>query len=407
MDINIAKEVTQKKILDELGMISALTADIAKGYKIDSWGAYNEYVKNGQAKKVFEVGDVITIKYTDTAGTERDMDWVVAGFRDKVIDGRTFKDVPVLLMPYASYESVVFGNNEAMYVAPAGGLAAGTYNVHVGTGYLGFVSGMDFQFTLETALAEGAQLFVKGISDTTDPTNMTLQIFDSPNATTATAEIQTSAGTGGTNLGTINSRGRSLTTGLNSIQRMRYGNGNYKESQQRQWANADLVKDTWWEAKNPWQRKHSDASGKNGFMYGLPTDFKAILTPTTVVTCYNTVEATEFGVNSYETEDYFWLPSKEEIYGVANLSGVTEGGILDYMKERTGLDAPSDAACATRIFYAMENHTSASTVRLRSCNRSDGCNAWIVTSSTGQLYTNSGNGSYRAALACQPINPYI
>lgn len=401
MDINIAKEATQKKVLDELGKVSALTAIIAKGYELDSWGAYNEYVKAGQGKEIFEVGDTFTITYTATNGTEYDMDWVVAGFKDKVINGKTYKDVPILTTPYATLESMNFGEEEIMYYTEEG-LPAGTYYFEVMEKYQGWNAGDTVQFTLEHEVPAGGQIGsdLKAL----DGGLCKIWTFSGPHSTTKIETVTAISGTSGTKLGEVYSG--KINGQFNGLGRTWYGTGNYKESMQRQWANSDQLKEHWWTPANPWQRTENCVKNYNGFLCGLPNDFKSIVLPTTVVTAYDNTEAAERGETFYETQDMFWLLSKEEVHGTPNVANEHEGALLDYWEERTGLTAPSDAACNTRIVYQMDNHATACYVRLRSATRSSRFNTWCVYTS-GQLGNGNGNSACRALLACQPLNPSI
>ena len=133
----------------------------------------------------------------------------------------------------------------------------------------------------------------------------------------------------------------------------------------------------------------------DGLLLGLDTDFLKVINPVKVQVAANTV--TDSGAKDV-MYDKFWLPSIEEMYGSPQAPGI-EGAYLPYVKAITGLENPSNDANAGRIAYALENHNSAQSVRLRSANRGNSSNAWIVNAS-GTLYNTGAGGTYRSRLAC-------
>ena len=164
-----------------------------------------------------------------------------------------------------------------------------------------------------------------------------------------------------------------------------YGYNRWSESGIRAWLNSDQAKGNWFGAYferggSQVARRAADIapdqhSTVNGFLKGLDPDFVAILGEIQVETSCNTI--TDSGVTD-TTYDKIFLPSLEQIYCTPEAAGV-EGDYWEYWKERLGLTSPASYYPTTYpnyIMYALENHSSAQYVRLRSAYRGYSCNAW-------------------------------
>ena len=81
------------------------------------------------------------------------------------------------------------------------------------------------------------------------------------------------------------------------------------------------------------------------------------------------------------TYDKVFIPSLEEMYINPQISG--EGEAHEYYKRQAGTTSPlaQYGTYPQMITYAVENHTSAQIVRLRSAARGDAGHTWIVYSS--------------------------
>lgn len=189
---------------------------------------------------------------------------------------------------------------------------------------------------------------------------------------------------------------------MNNLQRAAYGYNRWSQSAIRQWLNSDADVGEWWTPQNVFDRPPQQLATLRGFMAGLPSDFKAVLAPVKVTTALNTVTDSDIGT-SEDTYDTFFLPSLEQEYIVPQLSNV-EGAYWPYWKERLGLSEPqatgSAGANANHIRYAIESHTSAQNVTLRSAYRGFGCYRWYL-STTGYAYS-YGYGYGLAATALRP-----
>ena len=124
--------------------------------------------------------------------------------------------------------------------------------------------------------------------------------------------------------------------------------------------------------------------------------------PTKVVTALNTVTDSTSS-NSVEpletTYDKIYLPALEQMSIEPELAG--EGSTWDYWKRASNMTTKMkkwQTYPQIRTF-AIENHTSPQSVRLRSANRGYSCYAWCVYSS-GSVSGNYAVGALRCAPAC-------
>lgn len=190
-----------------------------------------------------------------------------------------------------------------------------------------------------------------------------------------------------------------------------YGYNRWSESGIRAWLNSEAAAGNWFGSyfeRNGAQvaRRAADVAptqhgSVNGFMKGLPAEFKAILGEIKVQTSCNTV--TDEGVTDV-THDKIFLASLEQMYGTPQASGV-EGDYWEYWKQRLGLTSPAayhPTIYENYITYALENHSSAQYVRLRSAYRGNSYSTWHVYAG-GYLTHGYAHGANRCAPACVVI----
>ena len=369
-----------------------------------------EIVRRGEAPNVFTVGDQIMVKWNN--GTQ---DYIlpfdIVHFDDvELQDGET---VPgMFIQSHFALEGVQFDQNEAFYVVPAGGLAAGTYHFKMGNSWgSNVVADKSYQFTLAESYAEGdllqlgtATSEVSGLPDTA-PANWRVRTYKASGSTPAglaasTTEIVALAeGTGGTDLGTLSSSTKYGTSGLNNMQRSGYGYNRWSQSAIRQWMNSDAAAGSWFTPQNPYDRKPDQLASLRGMKAGFEQGFLNILKPIKVTTALNTVSDDQIGA-SENTFDMFFLASLEQEYIAPQASGV-EGHYWEYWKRRLGLTnpQPTGQAFPAHIRYAYNAKTSAQNCRLRSAYRGYAYNTWNVNPS-GTAYTSSATGASRAVPAC-------
>ena len=306
---------------------------------------------------------------------------------------------------YAFPDAVPFDEPEAIYYAGAGGLAAGTYNIPIGSAYgEGWQVGKAIQFTLNNAMDEGDQLVINcGTNANNDPTNGRTWNVYAAGSTTSKDTGTTSNGTSGTSLGTIGNVNAHRTNGqLNAISHVVYGSGRWKHSAIRQWLNSAKAAGSWWTAQNPWDRPPSVAASLRGFLAGLSPDLLAILEPVDVVTALNTQEG--FAEETETTQDLIFLPSLEEMYITQQLADV-EGVPWDYFKtlaDEAGLSGrfAQYGTYPVLITYNASNTTSPVYVWLRSAYRGYANIAWNVGNS-GDVRTHGAYGTLRGCPACK------
>lgn len=208
--------------------------------------------------------------------------------------------------------------------------------------------------------------------------------------------LTTGTSTSGTNLGTQTANTR-VTTGtyfLNSSNEMDYGWNRWKFSAIRQYLNSAAGVGAWWTAQDGFDIRPDELATKAGFLSGWSEEFINAIKPIKVTTYPNTVQDDTGGNTPDVTVDKVFLPSLEQIYATPQKSG--EGEYHEYWKRKVGRTSPMDqyGTYPNAITYALENHTSAQYVRLRSAHRGGASNAWYVNSS-GIVGNSNANGSYR------------
>ena len=353
-------------------------------------------VNAGLASALYPVGTQILDKWSKVAGgTEYSAPWDVVHHYangDMALDWH-----------YALADGVPFDAPEAIYYAPAGGLAAGTYHILIGTAYGdGWSTSKAIQFTLTAAMDEGDQLFINcGTNNANDPTNGRAWNVYAQGSTTSKQSGTTSNGTGGTSLGTIGATNAHKTEGnLNAISRVVYGSGRWKESAIRQYLNSSAAAGAWWTPQNGWDRPPAEAATLRGFLAGFSEDFLSVLQNVTVVTALNTQG--DYSEDTETTQDKIFLPSMTEWYINPQYA---EGEEWDYYKtlaQEAGLTGKFQQYQTYEILkkYRVDSTTSAVYVWLRSCGRGHATNAWYV--GTSGIVSNYGLAYYafRGCPAC-------
>ena len=187
-------------------------------------------------------------------------------------------------------------------------------------------------------------------------------------------------GSGGTNLGTIQSNSRSGN--LNSMSEMAYGWNRWKASALRQYLNSNKPKGQWWVPQDQWDICPDQLASKDGFLCGMPEEMLNSLKKVKVVTYANTVN--DEGAEDI-TYDYVTLPSLGQINAQAQIAG--EGDTHTYWKRKSGKSTPHAwyQDSPNMIIYSVADKTTAKGVRLRSANRNNAFNTLTVTS-VGSIY---------------------
>lgn len=357
-------------------------------------------VAAGNAPAVFPVGTQLVNTYTAKDGKAYDCPWDVVK-TDDIAEGETGTTAPamVLQMHYASLEDIQFSAYQAFFVVPEAGLVAGTYNVKMGLDWgTNVKNGTVYQFTLTKNAPAGARLTGFYNAPDTAPTSWKVYVYKDQNKSELLETCNVSAGSAGTNLGTLLAKPNG---NLNSLHSVGYGDNRWYKSAYRQYLNSDLPAKQWWQPQDEWDMKPDQADTVPGFLAGFSDDFKNALTRTKVVTYGNTVTDDGSAVVTY---DKIFLPSLQEIYCSPQVSG--EGtGYWPYWKERTGAKTPQALwqTYPLRITRDLAQRTVGRFVRLRSASRGSGTHAFGVHSS-GYVGNWPAVGAGRCAPACEMTN---
>lgn len=371
-----------------------------------------EIVRRGEAPNVFNIGDQINVNWNN-GQNDYVLPFDITHFGDvQLQDGETIPGM--FIQSHYALDGVQFDQNEAFYVVPAGGMAAGTYHFTMGNSWgTHVVSGKSYEFTLAESYAEGdllqlgtATSEVSGLPDTA-PANWRVRTYKASGSTpaglaaSATEIVTLTEGTGGTDLGTLSSSTKYGISGLNNMQRSGYGYNRWSQSAIRQWMNSDAAANAWFTPQNPYDRRPDQLASLRGMKAGFEEGFLNILKPVKVTTALNTVTDDQIGA-SEDTFDMFFLASLEQEYIQPQASGV-EGQYWEYWKRRLGLPNPQGQggayANANHIRYAYNAKTSAQHCRLRSATRGYASNPWLVSTS-GSAYSNYATTATRAVPAC-------
>ena len=342
MTLAIIKDSTLEKVKDEIAKRNGYLKQFVENYAESTWDTLQMNVKAGNAPTLYPVGTELICGYNKD-GTDYQFVWVVADNNREVTweDGTKHPGL-VLQSKFATVESIQFDHAEDYTVASS-----------------------------ETTAQEG--WYYWGLTGTTY-TALNLSTGDTiPHSTYDSIH----------------------KCPINSLDVLRYGYNNYKQSAYRQWLNSAATRGNWWEAQHTNDVAPDQANTVDGFMHGLDADFLAVINPVKVQVATNTV--TDGGVTD-TMYDKFFLPSIEEMYGSPQAAGV-EGAYFPYWKTKTGLNSPSNSANDGRKIYALESQSSAQYCRVRSAARGYSSNVWYVNTS-GELNGYYAYSSFRCAPAC-------
>ena len=377
----------------------------------------------------------ITVTGTPASGDEviiteaySQIDMDVVSFGD--VENANSETVPAMwLESHWALTGIQFDAAEAlMYAAQA--IEPGSTFHFTTSSALNDVPAGTYEFTLASGLAAGGQaMLVK------NGAAWQIKTYASARSTEVIETVNCTAGSGGTDLGSIQSMDNALmcvgrtvaqlpsnaTVVINHGSITQYGYNRWSQSAMRQWLNSDKPIGEWWDPQNVFDRPPSQLSTVRGFLAGLDADFLAIVQPVKVKTALNTV--TDSIAGSYfigkpgienagtaeapklieTTIDRFFCASLEQEYISPQLSGA-EGDYWPYWKDRLGLSSPqaqgSGGTNAKHIRYAVENHTSAQYVRLRSASRGHAHVVWNVYSSGYANNSGHATSAFRPAPAC-------
>ena len=355
--------------VDADGTIHAINTDLT------SWYGVRDVVRRGLASRFFQVGDQLVCEKDGVK-----IRWDIVGIDQDTPADSNFTHT-MTLMAHDVYITAAFDAKEALF-AFDDGLEAGTYHFTIDQQpwFAGDV-GKTVQFTLQNAIPAGGQLVINNAYNAT-VVGATMSAFSGGTSTTATETVTMSEGSDGTDLGSVANTLTGTTT--NSIQRALLGSNNWSQSAARQYLNSDKAAGAYWTPKTKWDRPPGYAASTAGFLKGLDGDFVSVLGKVIKTTSQNTVTDGGGGIQS---EELIFLPSRSEIYGSAEITGVNEGAIYDYYKNATDADRIKYQGTAARYwFLRTPGASSAGYVRL--------------VSTSGALSDSSASSANGLAPAC-------
>ena len=330
--------------------IRSLVALALRKIEINTWTDVQEVVRAGAAPYIFKIGDQFEV----TRGNETLLFDIIGFDHDTPADSDYTHSMT--LQMHNGYEGISFDTGEAaFYVDPTvypTGLVAGTYHFYwdYAPSSSVWVRG-DYQFTINESVPAGGQIFLSNISSpsTTPVTGFKASTYATAGATTPIeSEIEIVSGSGGDYLGTINTS--TLTKTTNIYGRMRYGSSDWKTSFIRQWLNSDGAAGTWWEAQTGFDRITASNRNKDGFLYGMDSDFLAVLGDVVKTTQKSSTD----GGGLETTSEKFFLLSRPEVFNSGN-----DGTIYDYYKtEANRIKYRSNAARNWWLRTAQSNNYS-------------------------------------------------
>ena len=378
---------------------------------------------------VFGVFNVFSVPWSTKASESAnavnyDVRFNIAKNTTGTLEDNTVIPVQLAQMHYCLPFDTPFSPDQAFLYA-IDGLPAGTYHVTVPATVYGRDAG-DYQFTLANALPAGGQLagfFTNGgASD--------VKAYASQTATSASETCTVTSGSGGTSLGTFSAAGvavpasgtpetaQSVTIGgqtytyygLNSQQRVSYGNNRWLHSPLRQYLNSSGF--NWWTPATVFDRPPSYA-GRQGFLSGFDAAFLATVKPIKRLTALNYVsDGGTLASPLYDTTyDLFTLPSGKEHFLTATSyyggADGLEGEAWDYWKDVAGTSDPlgwstwgnESTYHPEYVQYDLAAKTTARHVWMRSAYRSSASGVAYVHAS-GYCGNGSARSGFRAAPAC-------
>ena len=378
--------ISEAAARDQIAALASQMSSIAK------------IVRDGYGSVLMDIGDQLNIDWTD-GSKSYNVPHDIVHFAD--VDLKNGDKVPGMYIQwhFCSPFGVQFDAAEAFYYAETE-LAAGTYNIIVGDNWgTNCKKNEQYQFTLSKPVPKGGQ--IAGFYSMPDkaPSEWTVQTFTDAKSTTPIETVKSTAGSNGTNLGTLSFAGDGK---LNSLQRVAYGYNRWSQSAIRQYLNSAKAAGQWWEPQHKWDRPPAELASKPGFLSGYSDDFLNAIKPVRVRTALNTV--TDAAVGTYEdTYDKIFLASLEQEFITPQASGI-EGEAWDYWKQAVERSTPTPwwkdfTEGGHPITYGIDGKTSAQYVRLRSANRGNANNTWNVNAS-GYVSNSNAVYSFRFAPAC-------
>lgn len=358
--------------------IANLRDYVSDVHKAATWDEIATAAATGLADDMFAIGDEFSNVWSDTvANKEYDNPLRVNHFEDGELEDGTIIHGMWLQTHYAQLKAVQFSHQRAFLRCPDG-LAAGTYyfTIEKSWGNNNYVVEGDVVcFTTTIDVPAGGR--ISGCYGAPDQNKSNWKIYThSADGKTVLETIAPSFEASGTDLGIqkLNTRNGNL----NSTQEMAYGWNRWKTSALRQYLNSENPKGKWWTAQDEWDIAPDQLNSVDGYLCGMDPELLSVIQPVKTVTYANTVND---GGEEDVTYDKIIIPSLEQMYVKPQIVG--EGECHQYYEELNGTENKylQYNTYEELKHFAIENHASAQTVRLRSAGRGNSCHAWFVGSS--------------------------
>lgn len=370
----VSEETFSEKMDTQNRFLAALVTAQGGTLKPTSWAEIQALVRAGLHKNVFSIGDQLVCK----KGND-DLVWDIIGIDHDTPTDSQFTHSMTLQLHDCLSSTMMVDNQEALYYAE-NGLAAGTYNFTIQSGYdETYGGGKTYQFTLENAITDDAPYQLTfGWAYNTQAANAKITIYDK-DGNQVGEPIGVTEGSSGTSLGTTDG----TSTNLNHIHRVRFGSNNYGESAIRQFLNSSANVGNVWKPQNKYDRPPSWNSNTAGFMKDIDSDFLAVLGASPKVVTLNTVTD---GGGSVTLDDKFFLLSRSEVYGSLE-NNIDEGSPYPYYSNYSDLSAAGTGDDSNRVKYSggtaqvwwLRSPVSASGHAVRTVNTSGGVSSGNFT----------------------------
>ena len=297
------------------------------------WEVIRRNVAAGLGSALYPVGTEFAVPHSALYS----LTWRVVGHDHHTVSGAahtmTLETKNVLSDANGNAVMFEFDAPEALYYASAG-LTAGTYNFKVANDFNYTAdNGKYFQFTLTQTLPPGGQIRTSAASGESLE-GKTVKSYANASAITAIESAALSQGPGGTSLGTTDGTG-----GLHFFPRVVIGSNLYAHSPIRQYLNSEAAAGNVWQPQSRFDTPpswHIDGT-LDGFARGLPSDFKAAVSPASVPCRTNnmfeadSLDGTEYPLSSlYSVTDKFFVLSMMETTGEYESSALKDGSQLTY-----------------------------------------------------------------------------
>ena len=295
-------------------------------------------------------------------------------------NGETLPHRGMIMPMYLTAHACQFSQYPAFYYCSSK-VAAGTYYVHFSDTWGNQIKDgqRDYKFTLTKDAGVG--YLISGFRSgyyAFDTSQLTIRVYQ-PDGITINETVQAEMVTDTTDLTMLCDIGYKQSGDVNDMRQVFQGCNDWDISAMMQWLNSVQPAGKWWAKKGKWDLAPDQLSSQDGFLSYLPEELRAVMKTVQVKTWKNTVNNADSDYSLTYCKAF--LPSLEQMYIVPQKAD--EGGVLQYWKDRVGLDSPRAWYQATPelVMTKVSAKTSAQWYWLRSAYRGYSYGPWNVSSS--------------------------